>query len=229
MASGHVDWRRSVAFGGERAVKKKNGNACEPVRLFKTQVEWALWLEKNHRQSKGLWLRLAKKGSGLRSVSYSEALEVALCYGWIDGQKRGEGDEAWLQRFLPRTAKSIWSRINQRKGRRADGRRAHETRRTRGSRRPPRSMGVGMLPTTCRKRRWSRWSFKLRWMRVRELADSLPFSTARIGTQSYFAFKRRRSRRRGREKYTNSSKCWSEEKQFTLRGKLASPLNKWKP
>jgi uncharacterized protein YdeI (YjbR/CyaY-like superfamily) len=115
MASGHVDWRRSVAFGGERAVKKKNGNACEPVRLFKTQVEWALWLEKNHRQSKGLWLRLAKKGSGLRSVSYSEALEVALCYGWIDGQKRGEGAEAWLQRFLPRTAKSIWSRINREK------------------------------------------------------------------------------------------------------------------
>jgi len=60
-------------------------------------------------------MRLAKKESSLRSVSYSEALEVALCYGWIDGQKRGESDEAWLQRFLPRTAKSIWSKINREK------------------------------------------------------------------------------------------------------------------
>jgi uncharacterized protein YdeI (YjbR/CyaY-like superfamily) len=59
-----------------------------------------------------LWLRLAKKESGLQSLSYGEALEVALCYGWIDGQKRGESQQAWLQRFLPRSAKSIWSKIN---------------------------------------------------------------------------------------------------------------------
>jgi uncharacterized protein YdeI (YjbR/CyaY-like superfamily) len=55
---------------------------------------------------------LAKKGSALRSVTYSDALEVALCYGWIDGQKRGESERSWLQRFLPRAAKSIWSKIN---------------------------------------------------------------------------------------------------------------------
>jgi uncharacterized protein YdeI (YjbR/CyaY-like superfamily) len=83
-----------------------------PVRLFRTQEAWAAWLEKNHRKSGGLWLRLAKKDSGLRSVSYAEALEVALCYGWIDGQKKGESEKAWLQRFLPRSAKSIWSKIN---------------------------------------------------------------------------------------------------------------------
>lgn len=57
-------------------------------------------------------MRLAKKRSGLRSVTYGEALEVALCYGWIDGQKRGESEQAWLQRFVPRSARSIWSRIN---------------------------------------------------------------------------------------------------------------------
>lgn len=96
-------------------MKKTSGNAGESIRLFKTPAEWSSWLEKNHRRSKGLWMRLAKKGSSLRSVSYSDALEVALCYGWIDGQKRGESDEAWLQRFLPRTAKSIWSRINREK------------------------------------------------------------------------------------------------------------------
>ncbi len=90
----------------------KSGVVDDPIRLFATQSAWAVWLEKNHCKSAGLWLRIAKKGSGLRSVTYAEALEVALCYGWIDGQKRGESDEAWLQRFLPRLAKSIWSKIN---------------------------------------------------------------------------------------------------------------------
>ncbi len=90
--------------------KSKSDDA--PIRLFKTQSAWAVWLEKNHRKSPGLWLRLAKKGADLRSVTYGEALESALCYGWIDGQKRGESENAWLQRFLPRSAKSIWSKIN---------------------------------------------------------------------------------------------------------------------
>jgi uncharacterized protein YdeI (YjbR/CyaY-like superfamily) len=96
--------------------KAKNAkNANESIRLFATQAAWATWLEKNHRKSAGLWLRLAKKGSGLKSINYGEALEVALCYGWIDGQKRGESDQAWRQRFLPRAAKSIWSKINREK------------------------------------------------------------------------------------------------------------------
>jgi uncharacterized protein YdeI (YjbR/CyaY-like superfamily) len=88
------------------------GKANDPIRWFATQTAWALWLERNHRKSAAIWLRLAKKGSGLRSVTYKEALEVALCYGWIDGQKRGESEQAWLQRFVPRSADSIWSRIN---------------------------------------------------------------------------------------------------------------------
>jgi uncharacterized protein YdeI (YjbR/CyaY-like superfamily) len=90
----------------------KNKNDEDRIRLFVTQADWALWLKKNHRNSQGLWLRLAKKGSGLRTVTYAEALEAALCYGWIDGQKRGESEQAWLQRFLARSAKSIWSKIN---------------------------------------------------------------------------------------------------------------------
>jgi uncharacterized protein YdeI (YjbR/CyaY-like superfamily) len=94
---------------------KKSRNAMDPIRLFIAQDDWAAWLEKNHRKSEGLWLRLAKKDSELRSVTYAEALEIALCYGWIDGQKRGESDEAWLQRFLPRSKKSIWSKINREK------------------------------------------------------------------------------------------------------------------
>jgi uncharacterized protein YdeI (YjbR/CyaY-like superfamily) len=92
--------------------KKPDGS---PVRLFKSKQDWAAWLEKNHRKSAGLWLRLAKKDSGLRSVSYKEALEVALCYGWIDGQKRPESEQAWLQRFVSRSGPSIWSKINREK------------------------------------------------------------------------------------------------------------------
>jgi uncharacterized protein YdeI (YjbR/CyaY-like superfamily) len=83
-----------------------------PVRLFKSKQDWATWLEKNHRKGVGLWLRLAKKGSRLRSVSYKGALEVALCYGWIDGQKKPESEQAWLQKFVARSSKSIWSKIN---------------------------------------------------------------------------------------------------------------------
>src|ERR1700736_1536465 len=86
-----------------------------PARLFKSKQDWAAWLEKNHRKSTGLWLRLAKKNSRIRSVSYKEALEGALCYGWIDRQKRPESDQAWLQRFLPRSGKSLWSKINREK------------------------------------------------------------------------------------------------------------------
>lgn len=104
--------------------KTKSGSLSDPIRLFSTQAEWAVWLDKNHRGSQGLWLRLAKKGARLRSVNYGEALEIALCYGWIDGQKRGENEQAWLQRFLPRSAKSIWSKINRDKANAlmADGR-----------------------------------------------------------------------------------------------------------
>lgn len=86
-----------------------------PSRLFKSKRDWDAWLEKNHRKHAGLWLRIAKKDSGLQSVTYQEALEVALCYGWIDGQKRPEDDKTWLQRFVPRSTRSIWSKINREK------------------------------------------------------------------------------------------------------------------
>jgi uncharacterized protein YdeI (YjbR/CyaY-like superfamily) len=97
-------------------VKAKRGKAdVAPVRLFANRAAWETWLEKNHRKSTGLWLRLAKKGSGMKSVTYREALEVALAYGWIDGQKKPESELAWRQRFVPRGARSIWSKINREK------------------------------------------------------------------------------------------------------------------
>lgn len=86
-----------------------------PVRSFRNQEAWAAWLGKNHQKCRGVWLRLAKKGSGLQSISYSEGLHVALCYGWIDGQKKSDTDQTWLQKFVPRSANSVWSIINREK------------------------------------------------------------------------------------------------------------------
>jgi uncharacterized protein YdeI (YjbR/CyaY-like superfamily) len=83
-----------------------------PVRAFKDAKAWESWLAKNHGDANGVWMRLAKKNSGAKSITYPEALEIALCYGWIDAQKRGESESAWLQRFMPRAKKSIWSKIN---------------------------------------------------------------------------------------------------------------------
>ena len=83
-----------------------------PVIAFKSQQAWDAWLTSQPADSKGLWLKLAKKDSGIASVTYEEALEAALCYGWIDGQKKGFDDKYWLQKFTPRGPKSIWSKIN---------------------------------------------------------------------------------------------------------------------
>jgi uncharacterized protein YdeI (YjbR/CyaY-like superfamily) len=73
---------------------------------------WESWLEQNHETSSGAWLRFAKKNSGLSTVTRDEALDLALCYGWIDSQARSESDATWLQRFTPRRKRSIWSKIN---------------------------------------------------------------------------------------------------------------------
>lgn len=89
-----------------------------PIHPFASKSKWAAWLAKQHNQSAGVWLKLAKKYSGIPSVTYEEALDVALCYGWIDGQKKGFDDKYWLQKFTPRGPKSIWSKINTEKAER---------------------------------------------------------------------------------------------------------------
>jgi uncharacterized protein YdeI (YjbR/CyaY-like superfamily) len=83
-----------------------------PILRFASREEWRAWLAAQHATSAGVWLKLAKAGTGIASVTYAEALEVALCHGWIDGQKGGFDDEFWLQRFTPRKPRSRWSRIN---------------------------------------------------------------------------------------------------------------------
>jgi len=83
-----------------------------PVLLFPQPKAWSAWLAKNHISSPGIWMRIAKKGAPSQSVTYAEAIDEALCYGWIDGQKRKGDQHTWLQRFTPRTKRSIWSKIN---------------------------------------------------------------------------------------------------------------------
>ena len=84
----------------------------EPKLTFATHEDWECWLESNGATAPGVWLRLAKKSAVEPTLSYAQALESALCYGWIDGQKQAEDEDYWLQRFTPRKARSIWSKIN---------------------------------------------------------------------------------------------------------------------
>ncbi len=83
-----------------------------PTMEFASAADFESWLAAEHTASTGIWLKIAKKASGIDSVDYSQALDVALCYGWIDGQKDRVDDTYWLQRFSPRTATSKWSQVN---------------------------------------------------------------------------------------------------------------------
>jgi uncharacterized protein YdeI (YjbR/CyaY-like superfamily) len=79
---------------------------------FPSAKEWARWLAENHADSKGVWLRFFKASAGTSSVNHAEALVVALCYGWIDGQLKKHDEQSWLRNFTPRRPKSIWSKRN---------------------------------------------------------------------------------------------------------------------
>ena len=83
-----------------------------PTIYFESEEDWEKWLAENHSASGGVWIKFAKKDSGIDSVSYQQALDIALCYGWIDGQKASFDDAFWLQRFTRRGPKSKWSKIN---------------------------------------------------------------------------------------------------------------------
>jgi uncharacterized protein YdeI (YjbR/CyaY-like superfamily) len=85
-----------------------------PVILFETEQNWIDWLEKNENEP-GVWVRIAKKNSGVASITYEQAVEVALCFGWIDGLKKKFDEKTWIQRFSPRKPASQWSKINREK------------------------------------------------------------------------------------------------------------------
>ena len=96
--------------------KKKTAIRKEqPVKAFATAASLEKWLSKHHSSSQGIWIRFAKKDSGRRSVTYPEALELALIHGWIDGQRKRDTDKTFLQKFTPRARRSVWSSINREK------------------------------------------------------------------------------------------------------------------
>lgn len=82
-----------------------------PIELFRTVRDWDRWLAR-HGNSAGVWMRIAKKAAELESITYAEALDVALCHGWIDSQKQSHDAESFLQKFTPRGDRSIWSKVN---------------------------------------------------------------------------------------------------------------------
>ncbi len=86
-----------------------------PILTLASQKQWEEWLGMYHQVSSGIWLKIAKKGSGTETVKYAEALEVALAHGWIDGQKGALDESFWLQKFTPRGPRSRWSKINREK------------------------------------------------------------------------------------------------------------------
>jgi uncharacterized protein YdeI (YjbR/CyaY-like superfamily) len=87
-------------------------DVADSILQFADCKAWTSWLDENHAKSSGVWVRMGRKSSPIPLLVHAEALEIALCYGWIDAHKKGETDTSWLQRFTPRAKKSIWSKIN---------------------------------------------------------------------------------------------------------------------
>ncbi|MBL7167088.1 YdeI/OmpD-associated family protein [Candidatus Bathyarchaeota archaeon] len=85
---------------------------------FRTRSEWRSWLEENHTREKGIWLTLYKKGSKLEGLRYDEAVEEAICFGWIDGKMQSVDDDKFRQWFSPRRGNSVWSKLNRRRAER---------------------------------------------------------------------------------------------------------------
>jgi uncharacterized protein YdeI (YjbR/CyaY-like superfamily) len=104
-----LDENDAMAAGSGRGPGGPDGR---PVIAFRSADAWDDWLAEHHSTDGGLWLKLAKKGSGVESITYAQAIDVALCHGWIDGHKRSLDEQFWLQRFTPRAPRSKWSKIN---------------------------------------------------------------------------------------------------------------------
>ena len=83
-----------------------------PTLSFKSRDAWAAWLDEHHSSSDGIWIKIAKKASGIASITYAQAVEEALCYGWIDGQMKRIDDDFFVQKFTPRRVRSKWSKVN---------------------------------------------------------------------------------------------------------------------
>ncbi len=115
-----------------------------PVISFESLDQWERWLADNHASSRGIWMRISKKHTTMASIDYAQALDGALCYGWIDGQKRRYDENSWLQKFTPRRARSGWSKVNT----------GHVERLTEAGRMQP--AGLAQVEAAKRDGRWER-------------------------------------------------------------------------
>ncbi len=104
--------KNKTSRGRARASDSRTTSSGLPQLSFATIRAWSAWLASNHASSRGVWLKIAKKDAGVTSMSYADALEGALIWGWIDGQKAKLDAAWWLQKFTPRGAKSLWSKRN---------------------------------------------------------------------------------------------------------------------
>ena len=105
-------FRRTVGSNPTPSAIEKRPPIDYPILAFRSSAEWDAWLGEEHSGCDGIWMRIFKVASGEASVTYAEALDGALCYGWIDGQKRRFDEVSWLQKFTPRRARSVWSKRN---------------------------------------------------------------------------------------------------------------------
>ena len=177
-----------------------------PIKVFASQETWERWLDRNHAKAEGVWLKFAKKASRKRTVTYPDALDVALCYGWIDGQTRGLDEDYHLQRFTPRRARSKWSKINREK----------VTRLIEQGRMRPAGLAEierakvdvgGTPPTTARARSSRLRSCSRPWMRTRRRKRSSSSWTARTATRSSTESRTRSAQRPVRGGSRRSSRC----------------------
>ena len=189
--------------------------ADPPTLPFATQAKWAAWLAKHHGEQDGVWVKFAKKASGIQTVTFQEALDVALCWGWIDGQSRSLDEDWYLQRFTPRRARSTWSKRNRTK--------ALELIES-GEMKPP---GLAEVERAKADGRWDAAydsastitvpdDLRARSMRSRRPPRPSPNWTARTATRSCSASTRRNGPRRAPSGSRSSSPC-------SARGELLYP------
>lgn len=178
----------------------------DPTLTFATQSEWEAWLEGHGSTSSSVWLRVAKKSAEQPTVTCAQALESALCHGWIDGQKRSEDQHYWLQRFTPRTARASGQRSTGKKPRRSSMPTKCDQPASPPSNGPSRT-DDGVRLTRQRARLQSPTTCNRPWMPTPKPRRFLPRSIAKTGLPSCFAFKASRRPRHAHEKSLNLFRC----------------------
>ena len=194
-----------------------------PVRAFRSQTEWKRWLHREHAKTKAVWVRFFKKGTGIKSITYAEALDEALCYGWIDGQARRFDEQSYLQRFTPRRQRSPWSKIN----------RDHVARLTKEKRMQP--AGLAEVDRAKKDGRWDAAydsfgiasppdDFKAALARNKKAKAFFATLSRQNSTRSTFACTTRRKPKLGPGGWRSSLKCWRKDARSTRRPRSEFPI-----